>query len=71
VVLYIYTRIIETFHVSCNTRFTFGSLISSEVHYTSKEGGSNSTREAIHAREQEFAVGMHGALHINPYYGET
>lgn len=70
-VLYIYTRIIETFHVSCNTRFTFGSLISSEVHYTSKEGGSNSTREAIHATEQGFAVGMHGALHINPYYGKT
>ncbi|CAI9102169.1 OLC1v1000393C1 [Oldenlandia corymbosa var. corymbosa] len=33
--------------------------------------GSNSTREAIHASEQGFAVGMHGALHINPYYGKT
>ncbi|KAG0573063.1 hypothetical protein KC19_VG145400 [Ceratodon purpureus] len=33
--------------------------------------GSNSTREAIHATEQGFAVGMHGALHINPYYGRT
>lgn len=33
--------------------------------------GSNSTREAIHATEQGFAVGMHGALHINPYYGKT
>ncbi|XP_078173984.1 4-hydroxy-tetrahydrodipicolinate synthase, chloroplastic-like [Carex rostrata] len=26
---------------------------------------SNSTGEAIHATEQGFAVGMHGALHIN------
>lgn len=33
--------------------------------------GSNSTREAIHATEQGFAVGMHAALHINPYYGKT
>eukprot|EP00249_Psilotum_nudum_P014439 c24823_g1_i5 orf=435-1508(+) len=33
--------------------------------------GSNSTREAIHATEQGFAVGMHGALQINPYYGKT
>jgi 4-hydroxy-tetrahydrodipicolinate synthase len=33
--------------------------------------GSNSTREAVHATEQGFAVGMHGALHINPYYGKT
>ncbi|KAK8953719.1 hypothetical protein KSP40_PGU021821 [Platanthera guangdongensis] len=33
--------------------------------------GSNSTREAIHATEQGFAIGMHGALHINPYYGKT
>ncbi|KMT05459.1 hypothetical protein BVRB_7g175850 [Beta vulgaris subsp. vulgaris] len=33
--------------------------------------GSNSTREAIHASEQGFAVGMHAALHINPYYGKT
>jgi 4-hydroxy-tetrahydrodipicolinate synthase len=33
--------------------------------------GSNSTREAIHATEQGFGVGMHGALHINPYYGKT
>nr|GMD21856.1 4-hydroxy-tetrahydrodipicolinate synthase, chloroplastic [Ipomoea batatas] len=32
---------------------------------------SNSTREAIHATEQGFAVGMHAALHINPYYGKT
>jgi 4-hydroxy-tetrahydrodipicolinate synthase len=29
--------------------------------------GSNSTREAVHATEQGFAVGMHAALHINPY----
>ncbi|GAB2222141.1 hypothetical protein Drorol1_Dr00013343 [Drosera rotundifolia] len=33
--------------------------------------GSNSTREAIHATEQGFIVGMHAALHINPYYGKT
>ncbi|KAE8725982.1 4-hydroxy-tetrahydrodipicolinate synthase [Hibiscus syriacus] len=33
--------------------------------------GSNSTREAIHATEQGFAVGVHAALHINPYYGKT
>ncbi|KAJ1689784.1 hypothetical protein LUZ63_013939 [Rhynchospora breviuscula] len=33
--------------------------------------GSNSTGEAIHATEQGFAVGMHAALHINPYYGKT
>lgn len=33
--------------------------------------GSNRTREAIHASEQGFAVGMHAALHINPYYGKT
>ncbi|XP_051134245.1 4-hydroxy-tetrahydrodipicolinate synthase, chloroplastic-like [Andrographis paniculata] len=33
--------------------------------------GSNSTREAMHATEQGFAVGMHAALHINPYYGKT
>lgn len=33
--------------------------------------GSNSTREAIRATEQGFAVGMHGTLQINPYYGKT
>jgi 4-hydroxy-tetrahydrodipicolinate synthase len=33
--------------------------------------GSNSTREALHASEQGFIVGMHAALHINPYYGRT
>lgn len=33
--------------------------------------GSNSTREAIHATEQGFGVGMHAALQINPYYGKT
>nr|GFA81968.1 dihydrodipicolinate synthase 1 [Tanacetum cinerariifolium] len=32
---------------------------------------SNSTREAVHATEQGFAVGMHAALHIMPYYGKT
>ena len=33
--------------------------------------GSNSTREALHATSQGVAVGMHAALHINPYYGKT
>eukprot|EP01024_Parvocaulis_polyphysoides_P017804 TRINITY_DN1784_c0_g3_i2.p2 TRINITY_DN1784_c0_g3~~TRINITY_DN1784_c0_g3_i2.p2 ORF type:complete len:268 (-),score=42.63 TRINITY_DN1784_c0_g3_i2:1107-1838(-) len=33
--------------------------------------GSNSTREALHATEQGFMVGMHAALQINPYYGKT
>jgi Dihydrodipicolinate synthetase family len=33
--------------------------------------GSNSTREAVHATSQGFAVGMHAALQINPYYGKT
>lgn len=33
--------------------------------------GSNSTGEALHATEQGFVVGMHAALHINPYYGKT
>lgn len=33
--------------------------------------GSNSTREALHATEQGFAVGMDAALQINPYYGKT
>lgn len=33
--------------------------------------GSNSTREAVHATEQGFSIGMHAALHINPYYGKT
>jgi len=33
--------------------------------------GSNATREALHATEQGFAVGMHAALQINPYYGKT
>lgn len=33
--------------------------------------GSNSTREAVHATEQGFAVGMHASLQINPYYGKT
>ncbi|EEH59937.1 dihydrodipicolinate synthase chloroplast precursor [Micromonas pusilla CCMP1545] len=33
--------------------------------------GSNSTREAVHASSQGFAVGMDAALHINPYYGKT
>ena len=33
--------------------------------------GSNSTREAVHATQQGFSVGMDAALHINPYYGKT
>lgn len=33
--------------------------------------GSNSTREAVHASDQGFCVGMDAALHINPYYGKT
>jgi len=33
--------------------------------------GSNSTREAVKATEQGFAVGMDAALQINPYYGKT
>jgi len=33
--------------------------------------GSNSTKEAVKATEQGFAVGMHCALEINPYYGKT
>ena len=33
--------------------------------------GSNSTKEALHATEQGFAVGMHASLQINPYYGKT
>lgn len=33
--------------------------------------GSNSTREAWHATEQGFQVGMDAALQINPYYGKT
>ncbi|XP_061347690.1 4-hydroxy-tetrahydrodipicolinate synthase, chloroplastic-like [Gastrolobium bilobum] len=33
--------------------------------------GSNCTAEAVKGTEQGFAVGMHAALHINPYYGKT
>lgn len=33
--------------------------------------GSNNTREALHATDQGFNVGMHASLHINPYYGKT
>ena len=33
--------------------------------------GSNSTREAMHATDQGFNVGMHASLQINPYYGKT
>jgi 4-hydroxy-tetrahydrodipicolinate synthase len=33
--------------------------------------GSNNTSEATEATEQGFAVGMHCALQINPYYGKT
>jgi 4-hydroxy-tetrahydrodipicolinate synthase len=33
--------------------------------------GSNNTREAIKATKHGFAMGMHAALQINPYYGRT
>ena len=33
--------------------------------------GSNSTKEAVNATEQGFAVGMDASLQINPYYGKT
>eukprot|EP00240_Pyramimonas_obovata_P004486 CAMPEP_0118935482 /NCGR_PEP_ID=MMETSP1169-20130426/15667_1 /TAXON_ID=36882 /ORGANISM="Pyramimonas obovata, Strain CCMP722" /LENGTH=381 /DNA_ID=CAMNT_0006878527 /DNA_START=203 /DNA_END=1348 /DNA_ORIENTATION=- len=33
--------------------------------------GSNSTKEAVHASQQGFAVGMDASLQINPYYGKT
>lgn len=33
--------------------------------------GSNSTKEAMNATEQGFAVGMDASLQINPYYGKT
>ncbi|XP_061347872.1 4-hydroxy-tetrahydrodipicolinate synthase, chloroplastic-like [Gastrolobium bilobum] len=33
--------------------------------------GTNCTSDAIKATERGFAVGMHAALHINPYYGKT
>ncbi|GAB2270805.1 4-hydroxy-tetrahydrodipicolinate synthase, chloroplastic [Dionaea muscipula] len=42
-----------------------------QVQWTYCNTGSNSTREAIHATEQSFIVGVHVALHINPYYGKT
>ncbi len=33
--------------------------------------GSNNTREAVKASKNGFAMGMHAALLINPYYGKT
>ncbi len=33
--------------------------------------GSNNTKEAVRATENAFAMGMHAALLINPYYGKT
>ncbi|MDQ7048501.1 MAG: 4-hydroxy-tetrahydrodipicolinate synthase [Enterobacterales bacterium] len=33
--------------------------------------GSNNTKEAVRATENGFAMGMHAALQINPYYGKT
>ncbi|SET83464.1 4-hydroxy-tetrahydrodipicolinate synthase [Thalassotalea agarivorans] len=33
--------------------------------------GSNNTKEAIKATKHGFAMGMHAALQINPYYGRT
>eukprot|EP00238_Polyblepharides_amylifera_P009825 CAMPEP_0196580648 /NCGR_PEP_ID=MMETSP1081-20130531/29804_1 /TAXON_ID=36882 /ORGANISM="Pyramimonas amylifera, Strain CCMP720" /LENGTH=352 /DNA_ID=CAMNT_0041900571 /DNA_START=81 /DNA_END=1139 /DNA_ORIENTATION=- len=52
-------------------------LIAHSARYYSKDlhiignTGSNSTREALHGTQQGFAVGMHAALQINPYYGKT
>ncbi len=52
-------------------------LIAHSVHQYSNEiiiignTGSNNTREAIKATENGFAMGMHAALQINPYYGRT
>lgn len=52
-------------------------LIAHTVHAFGKQikvignTGSNSTREALHATEQGFNVGMHASLQINPYYGKT
>jgi 4-hydroxy-tetrahydrodipicolinate synthase len=52
-------------------------LIAHTVNYYGKQvavfgnTGSNSTREALHATEQGFAVGMTASLQINPYYGKT
>lgn len=46
------------------------NLFSGSLHVIGNTG-SNSTREAVHASEQGFAVGMDAALHINPYYGKT
>ncbi|MCF6193394.1 MAG: 4-hydroxy-tetrahydrodipicolinate synthase [Kangiellaceae bacterium] len=33
--------------------------------------GSNNTRESVKASKHAFAMGMHAALLINPYYGKT
>jgi len=33
--------------------------------------GSNNTRESVKATKHAFAMGMHAALLINPYYGKT
>lgn len=52
-------------------------LIAHSVHQYSEQliiignTGSNNTREAIKATENGFAMGMHAALQINPYYGRT
>jgi len=52
-------------------------LIAHSAHKFGKEllivgnTGSNNTREAIKATENGFAMGMHAALQINPYYGRT
>ena len=48
-----------------------GCLTSCSLYMPMPTAGSNSTREALHATEQGFAVGMHAALQINPYYGKT
>ena len=55
----------------------FGRLIAHTVNAFGRDllvignTGSNATREAVHATEQGFNVGMHAALQINPYYGKT
>lgn len=52
-------------------------LIAHSVHQYGEEliivgnTGSNNTRESIKATENGFAMGMHAALQINPYYGRT
>jgi dihydrodipicolinate synthase/N-acetylneuraminate lyase len=53
----------ECFHGSLTSVQTFQQVIGNT--------GSNSTKEAMHATEQGFEVGMDASLQINPYYGKT